>query len=390
MARRGRNEGSIFKRKDGRYEARMTLPDGRRQSFYGKNRKEVAERLRDALADQAKGLTIAPEKLTVAQYLQERWLPDVRLQVDVSSYLQYEAHVRRYIIPALGKIVLARLSAPDVQKLYTDMAEQYAAGTIHLTHATLYNALEHACNLGLVQHNASKRTRRAREEKREPEPFTEEQAKQLLAATREDIDGALIALALTTGMRQGELLGLRRQDLRLAQAELTVNTALQHVGQTERRKRDYHLAAPKTSRSQRKIALSRTIALPALHAHLEQQAARAASSLTFRDQGLVFPNEWGDIRTPGSLYGRFKRILKRAGLPDRRFHDLRHTAATLLLLRGVNIKLVSEMLGHSDIAFTLRIYGHLLPHTHEQAAVVMDEIFGTAASSGQNLPSNAE
>jgi integrase len=88
---------------------------------------------------------------------------------------------------------------------------------------------------------------------------------------------------------------------------------------------------------------------------------------------------YGDLRTPGSLYYHFKRLIKKAGLPDRRFHDLRHTAATILLLRGVNVKLVSEMLGHSDITMTLRVYGHLLPHTHEQAAVMMDEVFARRA-----------
>lgn len=376
MVRRGKHEGSISKRTDGRWEARLTLTDGRRKSFYGKTRKEVAEKLRDALAAQAKGLIIAPEKMTVAQFLEQRWLPDIKGRVDSSSHLEYEQHVRRYLIPGLGKMLLARLTPSDVQALYTEMAEQgLAPATVRLTHATLHNALKHALRLGLVPRNVSELTTRPRATAHAVEPFDEEQANKFLDACAGHPDEALFALAITTGMRQGELLGLRWQDIDLEKAELTVNMALQWV-RTERRKRDYVLAPPKTKHSQRKIALSKTVALPALKVHRARQAeGRLAVGPDWQEQGLVFPSPLGEIRMPARLYYQFKKLLRIAKLPDRRFHDLRHTAATILLLRGVNIKLVSEMLGHADIALTLRVYGHLLPHTHEQAAAMMDEIF---------------
>lgn len=156
---------------------------------------------------------------------------------------------------------------------------------------------------------------------------------------------------------------------------MNVNLALQRAP-GGRRKHNYALAAPKTAHSRRKIALSKTVALPAIQAHRARQlAGRLQIGPDWQDQGLVFPDPYGEIRMPHRVYYRYKQLLKRAGLPDRRFHDLRHTAATILLLRGVNIKLVSEMLGHADIALTLRVYGHLLPHTHQAAAAIMDEVF---------------
>lgn len=209
MARRGRNEGSISKRKDGRWEACLTLLDGKRKSFYGQTRKEVAQRLRDSLADQAKGLTIAPEKLTVAQFLQEQWLPDIHSRVDPSSHLQYEAHVRTYLVPALGRMLLARLSASDVQRMYTELSSRLAPATVRSVHMSLHGALKHALLLGLVQQNVTERTTRPRAEAHAPEPFTEEQANTFLDACAGHADEALFALAITTSMRQGELLGLR-------------------------------------------------------------------------------------------------------------------------------------------------------------------------------------
>ncbi len=379
MTRRGKNEGSISKRGDGRWEARLTLVDGRRKSFYGKTRKEVADRLRDALADQARGKTIAPEKETVAHFLLERWLPDVRSRVDSSTHLQYAAHVKQYLAPALGRVLLSRLTPSDVQKMYTEMADRHLSpATIRLTHATLHIALKHALRLGLVSSNVSENTTRPRQTKRDIQPFDEAQANRLLAACGGHPLEALFVLAVTTGMRQGELLGLRWQDVNLEKGELIITQALQRTP-SERRKKDYAIAAPKTD-NQHKVALAKEVALPALRAHLARQRfEQHMFGESWQDQALVFPDELGGMRYPQSVYYQYKKLLKQAGLPDRRFHDLRHTAATILLLRGVNIKLVSEMLGHKDIALTLRIYGHLLPHTHEQAAAIMDEVFAKRA-----------
>lgn len=374
MVRRGRGEGNISHRDDGRWEARLTLADGKRKSFYGKTRKEVAAKLRDALADQARGLTIAPEKLTVAQYL-EQWLADIAQRVDPSTHIKYSLHVRQYLSPGLGKTLLARLSAQDVQRLYTDLASHLSPTTIRLTHTTLHGVLDQALRLGLVQQNVSERVTLPRLQKHEMQPLSEAEANQFLEACAGHSDEALFVLAVTTGMRQGELLGLRWQDVDLDKGELTVVMALQEYRGDARRK-SFRLAAPKTARSRRKIALSKTVALPALRAHRRRQReGRLVIGPDWQDQGLVFPDGFGEIRMPQTVYYQFKKLLKRAGLPDIRFHDLRHTAATILLLRGVNVKLVSEMLGHADIALTLRVYGHLLPHTHEQAAAMMDEVF---------------
>jgi integrase len=202
--------------------------------------------------------------------------------------------------------------------------------------------------------------------------LSEEQGNRLLVVTRGDRFEALYVLALTTGMRQGELLGLRWQDVDLERAIAHVQMSVQEA--------DGHfiLAEVKTSHSRRNIALTR-LAVKALRAHRARQNEErlAMGSKWNSASDLVFPNGYGGIMIPDNVAKRsFKAALLRAGLPDMRFHDLRHTAATLLLSRGVHPKVVSEMLGHADIAITLRVYAHVLPNMQLAAVTLMDTLFG--------------
>jgi integrase len=214
-----------------------------------------------------------------------------------------------------------------------------------------------------------------RVEAAEIEPFNEEESNRFLEACASHRDEALFALAITTGMRIGELLGLRWEDIDWQRGILHVEQAVQLVRDRQTGRVVPRLAKPKTKAAQRPIGLSET-ALVSLQQHqTRQKTERVALGPDWRATGLVFTNDWGEISSFRTVSHRYKRLLVSAGLPDRRFHDLRHTAATILLLRGVNIKLVSEMLGHADIATTLRIYGHLLPHTHQAAAATMDDVF---------------
>jgi integrase len=207
----------------------------------------------------------------------------------------------------------------------------------------------------------------ARAEKR---AWTPEQADAFLISTRDHRMHALYVLALTTGMRQGELLGLRWSDIDWNAGTLAVRRALQW-------QRGIRLAfvEPKTARSRRKIHLSQT-PLTALRAQKDRQAFdRHNTGSAWTDNALVFWNAVGEPLSPTNETKRFQRAGVAAGVPPIRFHDMRHTAATILLAKGVHVKVVSEMLGHSTITLTLDTYSHVIPAMHGDAAAAMDAVF---------------
>ena len=376
--KRGNNEGSIRQRPDGTWEARLTLGDGARKSLYGKTRAEVAVKLAAAKRDLDHGLSVLrDERQTVGQYL-VTWLADMKPHLQPSSARRYGDYVRLHLIPALGRVPLAKLSAQQVQGLQTRLlAAGLSPTTTQSAHRVLHRALHDAERLGLVVRNVSEQVRAPRRSTPEMQVLTEAEAATFLHAAEGDRFAALYVLALTTGMRQGELLGLRWADVDLERGTVQVRQAVQ-----ESATHGYRLAKPKTPHSRRTIGLSR-LATEALRAHRVRWAAEKLAlgpAWTGTDLDLVFPSAVGTLMAPHDLARRsFARVLARAGLAGRglHFHCLRHTAATTLLARGVNVKVVSEMLGHADISITLRIYGHVLPHMQQSAADMMEHIYGT-------------
>jgi integrase len=378
MGKRGNSEGTITKRKDGRWEARISLPDGKRKSFYGESRQEVAKRLSEARHQVDRGFPLPGERLTVGQHL-TNWIEGTRLYVKPSTRRRYQEYVLVHLIPGLGHIPLSKLTMQQVQAFYTHKLDAGMAGTtLHHLHTILRQALKQAVKLGLVPYNVTDQMKAPRRTDREMAPLTEDQAQQLRKVVAGDRFEALYTLALTTGMREGELLALRWQEVDLEQASLVVRMGLQRDGT------HYSLAETKTARSRRRIGLSKT-AVAALRAHWvhqqeERQALGPAWNAAF---DLVFPNTIGEVMNANNfVIQHFKKALVKASLPNIRFHELRHTAATILLSHGVNVKVVSEMLGHADVSTTLRVYAHVIPHMQQAAADVMDALFGEAAKRG--------
>lgn len=375
MGRRGNSEGTITKRKDGRWEARISLPDGKRKSFYGKTRQEVAKRLAEARHEVDRGFLLSDERLTVGQHL-ANWFESTRLYIKPSSRYRYRSQVFSHLIPGLGQIPLSKLTVQHIQTFYARKLDEGMSGTtLHHLHAVFHQALKQAVELGLVPRNVTEQMKAPRRTTRQMTPLTEEQAQQFREAVIGDRFEALYTLALTTGMREGELLALRWQDVDLEQASLKVRMGLQ------RDERGWHLAETKTTYSQRTIGLTKT-AVAALRVHwLRQQEERLALGPAWDSSlDLAFPNTIGGPMNPrGFVRHHFKVVLAKVGLLDIRFHDLRHTAATILLSHGVNVKVVSEMLGHADVATTLRIYAHVIPHMQQAAVDVMDALFWKVA-----------
>lgn len=374
-SRRGNSEGNIRKRSDGRWEARVSLPDGERKSLYGKTRQEVAHRLIQAHHDVQSGLPLLDERQTVGQYL-ESWIASVKPQIRLSSWRRYGDYVRVHLVPGLGRIPLAKLTPQHVQLFYArKLAEGLSSSTVHHIHGVLHRALDDALLMGIVQRNVAEMVRAPRRSSREMMALNEQQAHRLLEVVKGDRFETLYLLALTTGMRQGELLALRWQDVDLDRATLQIRVNVQEADGR------FMIAEVKTAYSRRSIRLTRT-AVESLRMHrARQNEERLALGSTWNtDHDLVFPNRLGGIMIPDNLAKRsFKKHLVRAGLSKEiRFHDLRHTAATLLLSRGVHPKVVSEMLGHADISITLRVYAHVTPNMQQAVVDVMESLFGTA------------
>jgi integrase len=370
--KRGNNEGSISKRADGRWMARLTLDGGERKTFYARTRQEAARRPAAAMRDRDTGVPIVGERQTVEQYF-SAWLSTIRPTIRPRSWVRYEEMVRLHLLPSLGGTILSRLSAHQLQTLYSaKLAEGLAPATVGRLHAVARRALGEATLLGLTQRNVATLVRAPRSAGHEMRVLTPSQARVFLTSIAGDPLEPLYVLALTTGMRRGELLALHWSEIDLEAGYLQVRWTLQHVaGGT------YILTPPKTARSRRKIALTAR-AVKALGEHRSRQSAlREAAKEAWQETDFVFTNAIGHpIRGNHILQRNFAPLLAKAGLPSIRFHDLRHTAATLLLLKSIHPKVVSEMLGHSTISMTLDIYSHVLPDMQRDAVDALDHLLG--------------
>jgi integrase len=376
MTRRGAHEGTIRQRSNGRWEGRLTVGyvDRRRirRSVYGATRREVQEQLRTAQRDVDAGVMALGPRQTVATFL-ESWLDGTaRHTLRPRTFLRYQQLVRRHALPSLGTTPLAKLTPQELSALYgRKLAEGLSPRTVQFLHAVLHRALKQALRWGLIGRNPADAVQAPRPKRAEVRPLSPVQARALLDAAAGDELEALYVLALATGMRQGELLGLRWADVDLDGSRLEVRHTLQRLAGS------WSLEEPKTGKSRRSIRLA-PMAVAALRSHRARQAQqRLLLGSAWPGHDLLFTNGWGEPLDGRHLPGRSLRpLLAKAGLPTIRFHDLRHSAATLLLAQGVHPKVVQELLGHSSIALTLDVYSHVLPTLQEEAAASMERVLG--------------
>lgn len=368
--KRGHNEGSIYKAKDGRWVAALTLENRKRKVFYGKTRKEVQEKLKQALHEQQQGTLVTASQQTLEKFLLQ-WLEDRRVSVRSRTYERYEEYARLHIIPVIGRVQLQKLTAQNVQALYTKkLKEGLSSTTVNGMHAMLHKALSDAVRLGLVPRNVCDMVTAPRRAYHEMRVLTIEQAQKLLATAKGHKLETLFVLALATGMRRGEVLALKWQDINLAQGMLQVRRILSRVPTKLAQETGQHYieAEPKTERSRRSILLA-PLAVEALREHRKRQLLLIAEAGSeWQDHDLVFCTSLGTPLNPNKVLEKFKALLQQAGLPDMRFHDLRHSAATILLSTGVHPKVVQEMLGHNQISMTMDTYSHVLPTMQQDAA----------------------
>ena len=371
--RRGNGEGTIAQRDNGTWYARLRLGDGRRVTLYGKTRGEVQAKLRAAQRAREDGLNLSAKRQTVATYLDD-WLEHTaKPTLRPSTYASYSSLVRIHLKPGIGRHQLSALTPQHVQAL---MNSRRAAGlspaTITRMRAVLRRALGQALKWGLVTRNVAALTDPPRVVTTPVQPLTLEQARHLMDAARDDMHGPLLTVAIATGLRQGELFGLRWTDVDLERGVLRVSHAMQRVGKVPT------FIEPKTARSRRTINLP-AFAVDALRVQRERQNERRLfHGPAWQDWGLVFSSSIGTPLNPSNVIHRFHAILELAGLPRQRFHDLRHCAASLLLSAGEHPRVVMDVLGHSQIALTMNTYSHVMPAALEQAAERMDALFADA------------
>ncbi len=376
MRRRGKGEGSIYQRKeDNLWACSITLENGKRKTIYGKTRKEVADKLAVLLHEQQRGMLVENSQQTVEQFLLS-WLEDTQKQrIRPRTYERYKEAIHLHIIPALGHYKLQKLTPQHVQAFYAKKRQSgLSPATIRYYHSVLHNALSKAVKWGLVARNVCDLAEPPRKERFEMQVLTIEQGQKFLETLRGHKWEALYTLALVTGLRRGELLGLKWQDITFATGKLQVRRILSRVPtDTPGQKHRYVEAEPKTQKSRRSIEIA-PFALAVLREHrMRQLEAKLKAGQLWEEHDYLFCTSLGRHLNPNHVVDELKKLLKRAGLPNIRFHDLRHSVASLMFAMEIHPKIVQELLGHSTISITMDIYSHMLPGMQQEAVKKLDQ-----------------
>jgi len=372
MANRGRAEGTIRKRADGRWEGRILLGYRNskrvRPSFYGTSRADVLLKLEQARKQFKVGIAVTG-KQTLHTFL-ARWLEDTaKPRLRPRTYAGYVQHVQRHIDPLLGHILLEELTPQHVQQLIAlKSSEGLKPKTIAYMRAVLRTALNNAMRWGLISRNVATLVDLPRGSRRESVTFSPDQARAFLASAKTSLRGALFTVALAVGLRLGEALGLAWEHVDLPAKTLRVRRALQ------RQKDGLHFVDLKTDRSRRTVTLP-DFAVTALgRQRAAQKKTRLAAGTNWWESGLIFVTSIGTALDERNVRREFKAILKEAELPLMRIHDLRHSCASLLLVQGVHPRVVMELLGHSQFNLTMDTYSHVMPALGAAAAEQMNTL----------------
>jgi integrase len=410
---RANGEGTIYQRQDGRWEAAgyVLAADGTRKRVrvYGTTRKNAADKLTEKIADSNRGLPVATADSTVGDYL-AYWLGSVAVhRLRENTHTRYATCVRLHLIPGLGTKKIARLTAKDVrtfldrlrttcqccaQGLDTERMKCCAVGeccqkrlsplTVAYVHSVLKSALEHAVREDELPRNVARNVKTTAPVPRRFRPLTAAEARQFLGAARADRLHALYELALRTGLRKGELLGLHWEDLDLNAGTATIRRSLQRT-----RTGGLTRLPTKTRASERRIALPAEC-LHSLKTHKEQQdGERETAGSAWSDSGFVFTTPTGGPLDPANLTRRFRSFLDQAGLRRIRFHDLRHSTATLLLEQGVDLVVIKELLGHAHIGVTAGVYAHVRLRLQRQAIDTLGHALGQDDDEPEDPPTAA-
>lgn len=381
--KRNAGEGSIFQRHDGRWCGILSLgwENGRRKrkSFYGKTAAEVQEQLLKARSDHSRGLPVAIERQTVAQFL-DHWLEHtLKSKAKPRSFESFSTIARLHIKPAIGRLQLHKLAPQHIQKLLDEKSKKgLSPQTVTNIRTVLRTALTTAVKWNLVSRNSAALVNAPRIPRKRIEPLDPRNARKLVEVAKGSRFEAIYTVAITLGLRRGEVLGLRWSDVDLDGRTLRVNQSIQRLltGADSGPKSSLQATETKTDGSRRTIALPDSVVRALRLQRARQAQQRLAAGLSWDSRhDLIFTNQTGGPLEPKVLARDYKALLKKAELPTTmRFHDLRHSAASLLLAQGVHPRAIMELLGHSSITVTMNVYGHVMPAMMRDAADKMEAI----------------
>ena len=369
--RRGKGEGSILKRKDGTWQGQVSLGydnDGKRRrvTVYGDTQREVREKL-DKIKQQIVTDSFSQERLTTEAYLW-RWHEVKSRQVKPRTVELYEKYIRTHINPRVGRTKLSKLTALQVQTMVGEIADTAGVRTANICRTILFSALKQAVRWQLLPRNVVEAVDPLKETPTKMKLWMPAEARRFLDTAREHRLYPAFYLLMSTGLRRGELLGLRWDAVQGDM--LRVEQSLSLV------KNKPTLSLPKTERSIRRVALSPDI-VSLLAEHRERQAVeRAYLGNAWTETGLVFTSEVGTALHPRNFERTWYTLLARAGVTKIRMHDLRHLHVSLLVKEGFDPRTIADRVGHIDPAFTMRRYSHMFEDQRRRAAVSLDELLG--------------
>lgn len=385
--RRDAGSGTIRLRPDGKWEGRYTVgyhPETGKQimrSVYAKTKREVREKLNKALTELKEGTYIEPTSLTVGEWL-DTWLKEYKINLRPETKASYEMHIRIHLKPDLGKIRLNKLTTHQIQHLYNKLTNERGLSpkTVKNVHGALHAALEQAKINGYLRVNPSEGVTLPKKEKEELRIMDSDDVSTFLRAIEGDEYELPLFVALFTGLRQGELLGLTWDCVDFHKGTLLINK--QH--NRAKGEKDFHFSPLKNSRP--RVLTPASAVMDALREQQRRQTqwATELGSAWDNSENLVFTTQTGRYINNKTLWMNFKRIVTELGMPELRFHDLRHTFSINSLQAGDDIKTVQENLGHATASFTLATYAHATLGMKRESANRMDAFIRSLREGGEN------
>lgn len=382
MKRNARGEGKIKKRSDGRFEARVMLgygSDGKeiRKSVYGKTREEARQKRRELLVKHESGRLIEAPRIKFEDWLNDWLEKHAKVRTEITTWENYDSVAKNHIIPAIGKITLAKLTTKHLQDMYTaKLVEGRKRGkgglsptTVRRMHHVCRASLNQAIKQGLLDRNVALAVSLPKMKRVEKVPLSREQIRPFLKAAETERLYAAFYLLIATGMRRGEVLGLRWSDVDMDRGILFVRQSLR---KTNTQKQQF--CAPKTAKSKRPLPIGKSV-VGVLKQHQAKQAVEVEKAgEKYCNYNLIFCREDGYPLYPDVLNGIMARVLRKANIPHTRVHDLRHTFTTLQAQGGTPIKTIQDLLGHTTPRMTLEIYTHAVPEAMEKAVNTIEDI----------------
>ncbi len=389
--RRGNGEGSIVKRSDGRWcAAYVEKGTNKRKYVYGKSQKEVRDKMKEKMkASTVEELKIAETELIdseanqtlgelILHYLYTYKKVDLKPST-FSNYLEvYEYYIKD---AAVAKKAIQDITTNDLQKYYNQKtAEGFSSKTIRHMAVVVNGALEYAERTGLIAINPNRHTILPKKKKFEAKVLTEDEVRRIIELGKDEAIYPLVVLCATCGLRKGEALSLKWDNVSFSERKLKIVGNLCRIGMQEdekgKRHSVYEILEPKTKSSIRTVYLPEVTYQALLLQKQRQEQEKEEYVEIYQDEGFVFARPDGRHLNPRQMMDHFHKFLQTCGVSDVRFHDLRHTAATMMLESGISIKIVQDILGHSNLATTADIYSHISENTKEIAMQKLGNLIG--------------